>query len=202
LEPRRYRLTTIDRFIEPATTQDDGTFQIERTAEWIKNVGPLELFVSEDRTEDAYALIEPPFDLLRRVNPAYEGIPVVIKRPGPVNIGDVRVQFRYAKVVLNLLAAPPNIGIAETTWADVDLRLRDGNGRCVYEGSIPRLEVEKHLQAHQLNLALLQGRWSIELLFDGRVFAATHVFNTAGIQETFVNVLPTLLSRPCRWPTG
>lgn len=163
----------IDHVLPAASSLFDGFFVIDSDGISLKN---LKLFVSGPVPAGFWSPIrDPPFAAASHL-PGFQGIPIrVLKGAAQVDLGEVVVKLRYAKVIIEL----PKISAGKrtqppTAFPALDLRLLDGKGTVLYSGQVPKSAFDPTFES--IKLALPNGNWKLKLLLSdsGRDIASSH----------------------------
>jgi len=131
---------------------------------------PAILYITSPLPNDAYLPITPPFDRrLKEMSRSFRGTEVRFKKNETIDLGDVRVQVRYMRVLLYLQNpdGEPLIGTREA-WEDVWIRIKDIRQRIISESGLSRKDLRSiHLDQATMPLALPQGVWLVEASLSG-----------------------------------
>jgi hypothetical protein len=142
----------------------DGAFFVDVSGGSLKN---LSLFISEPVPAGFWSpLGEPSLEELSHPQ-IFRGIPIRIRKgTSRLNLGDVAVMNRYARVILDLSKMPleENRSGADASM-QVDLTLFDSRRRVIFSGLLPSQAFDP--SARTVNLALPRGRWILEFRLDG-----------------------------------
>jgi hypothetical protein len=147
----------------------DGTFSIkDSTTVW----RPIQrVYVTGTIPDNSVELLSPPFSLLPRLSdPVFAGLKIIVKENSEVNIGDVPIQVRYFRVVLQLQNRHHEPLLASSTqWQHVWLRLLDSRGRFIVSGNLSHVNIRKavDIARSSVALALPDGSWRIQISATG-----------------------------------
>ena len=114
---------------------------------------------------NTFSFIEPPFsNYLGRYDKSFLGYPVKFGSEKVIDVGDVRVKFRYGDVNLRFLinGRKPSKSEWETLWVTV----KHKSGRTVGEISIGPNALHQNavdLEKSELKLSLPEGTWKVEM---------------------------------------
>jgi hypothetical protein len=151
----------------------DGYFVVDAGGGSLKN---LSLFVSEPIPAGFWSpLNEPSFEELSHPG-IFRSIPIRIRKgQRQVDLGDVVVRNRYAKVILEL----PTTSLGENRSGSndrmqVSLSLLDSRKRVIYSDFLPMAALTSDLGP--VNLALPKGRWTLKFLVyvQGKKISSIH----------------------------
>jgi hypothetical protein len=166
----------------------DGAFVADTAGTSLKN---LSLFISEPIPAGFWSPLNDP-SLEELSHPQiFRGIPIRIRKgERQVDLGDVVVMNRYAKVILDLskIQLGEN-GSGPNDRMQVSLRLLDSRKRVIYSGFLPMAALTSDLGP--VNLVLPKGRWTLKLLVyvQGKKIPSIHEINirefSAPIRLTF-----------------
>ena len=132
---------------------------------------------------------DPPFAAASHL-PGFRGIPIRVRKgAAQVDLGEVVVKLRYAKVIIELPNIPAgNRKEPSTAFPTVDLRLVDGTGTVIYSGRVPKSALDPTFES--IKLALPNGNWKLKLILrdSGRDISSCHsisVKNLSPLRITF-----------------
>lgn len=139
----------------------DGAFFADTAGTSLKN---LSLFISEPIPAGFWSPLNDP-SLEELSHPGiFRSIPIRVRKgESHVDLGDVVVRNRYAKVILDL--PKPSLGENRSGSNDrmqVNLSLLDSRKRIIYSGFLPMAALTSDLGP--VNLVLPMGRWTLKLL--------------------------------------
>ncbi len=183
LEPANFVADGFDRLIESSVTGDDGRFVIKRNKEKGMSTRRWMLYVSLDRTVGTVSFLTPPFDMLRRYDKSFDGRPLEITGKELVNVGDLRVQFFYSKLTVDLSAlkrASASGRGYDLFWNKIYFRILNKKGHLAEESSLSDNDVRAQLGGDDslLNISLPNGAWKIQVLQDNKIIGSSKVFTT------------------------
>ncbi len=151
-----------------------GGFQVGATSTTTKD-GKFEIPFPEPRERILYLyssavrefphghgyLISPPFPYLFSADKYFEGMPVTFGNANAIDVGDILVRYWFNHIHVKLTRAGRRL--SESEWLRLWIRLKDRNGRIVYESSIaPVLGNEVDLDSSELRILLPEGEWSFD----------------------------------------
>ena len=150
----------IDRLYFTFPTDDDGKFRIEQPAR--DDSKPMLLFITGPRPrQKGNTPFSPPFWGLHEADSRFGGLPVLIGSDQAVlDLGDVRVQFYYGTVLLDLVSQD---GVSLVPMLrnlrSLYLRVRSVKGDILSEGSFPNIA----RAGDAVRIILSLGDWHLEL---------------------------------------
>jgi len=160
IEPTVFTAQGFDRFIECVGTSNDGTFHIQKSRNALTEGTQYSLFVYSDTTPDALLPVRPPYDGLRKLEPSFEGIPLKLSTQTLVNLGDVRVKFRYGTTTLKLTWEKAK----RFNWLTTFVKVRTENGNVAVATTLSLKDVRSYVRKSELRVSLPVGNWKIELI--------------------------------------
>lgn len=160
LEPTVPKQQGFDRLIECVGSSKDGTFQIRKPKTELTKGTQYSLFVYSDPTPDALAVVRPPYDGLRTVEPWFEGIPLRLDSDALVNLSDVRVKFRYGTTFLK----PVGEKASSVNWLKTFLQVRTEHGNVAHSSTLSVKNVRRYVTKAGLMVSLPVGNWKVELI--------------------------------------
>lgn len=155
----------IDHILPVGFSLPDGVFFVDHTD--ISFTG-LELFIEERVPKGFWSpLGAAPFDQLSHSN-LFKGLPIRPRKgKGRVDLGDVLVRIRYGKVIVDLQKMlGDQYKTSEETLRFLKVTLRDGQGKIIYDGSLPAVAFDRTVSS--LNLALTKGKWTLAVSLDNQ----------------------------------
>jgi hypothetical protein len=159
-----------DELVEVGRTEADGSFLVEGTA--LSFPERWTLYVTSPIPPGADPLVTPPFLLQKKVLDKLFAFPQFLVRKGEVDVGDVRVRLHRSLLNVKLLTPDNTPAFTEVNdWPPVRLRIRDAKGRVVAEGGLSERAFRKAESSFALSLP--NGKWELEIKYNGRKAQAT-----------------------------
>jgi len=148
-----------------AEADSTGRFRFESVSST-----PAILYITSPLPNDAYLPITPPFGRrLKEMSRSFGGIEVPVTKNETIDLGDVRVQVSYMRVLLYL--QNPNgepLIITRAAWEDVWIRIKDVRKRIISESGLARKDLQSvRLDRGAIQLALPEGTWVVDTSLSG-----------------------------------
>ena len=159
--------TTWEDLIVSTNSDDSGNFSYPTSCPFPN--GKLTLYVSSPISFDNYTPFTPPFTRTKELGERFAGQPVVNRKRGDINLGNVYVQVYFSTVVVRFADEVGNSLIKnKEDWRSVWIRLRSGRRR-VSETSLSQKDIEKAVRVENsaISMSLPEGKWTVEISFDG-----------------------------------
>jgi hypothetical protein len=174
--------TCFEHVLPTARSLADGTFVIDAGA----SLKDLRLFISEPVPTGFWSPLNDP-SLEELSHPKiFRSSPVRVPKGHSmqVDLGDIAVLNRYARVILQLPTIP--LGNARRDSDDsvtADLILLDSRKRTVFSGPLPDAAFDR--TSGSVNLALPRGRWTLKLLLklQGKRMPSIHSISVTKFSE-------------------
>jgi hypothetical protein len=151
-------------------TDGNGTFCINNFVLDFESAGTARLYVMSFCHPDDVMLTAPPFWPVLRKERRFAGKDIVIDGGDLTRVGAVDVQLIYGHVSLKIVDRRHKPLLTQTSdWSPVWIRVRDQNGVRVHESGLSPAQIERsvHLSASEIDLALPQGSWTMEVALEG-----------------------------------
>ena len=138
-------------------TDKDGRFTSLETA---SRPADKALFYISAPPADAYVPVDFMFGRLSYLDSSFAGQTVNFDGKEEVDLGDVRVQAHYSKVLIRVLDAKgAPLAPDASAWQHIMIRVRDSRGDVVQEGGI--IEAAKRKDESAIVVALPEGTWEL-----------------------------------------
>jgi hypothetical protein len=156
--------------ISGTTTEPDGTFCVENFFNDLSKTRPARLYVSSFCRPGGLTLVGAPYWPRLRRDARYSGKRVTVGPGGVTDVGRVDAQVVYGHVSLKILDRRGRPLLTEADdWYPLWIRVRDRQGVTVHESGLSIADVERSvdLKESRINLALPEGRWTLEVALAG-----------------------------------
>lgn len=149
-------------------TETDGKFTLKIYRKKLASAEHF-LWITVDEGRDFLGTLDAPFYFLRKQDISFNGKLVILGKNKKIDIGDVKVQIRYGKAVLDFSSYFTKSKINKDTWDWGDFFINiitAKKAKSVHFSGISQEQIRRYVDktTSKLKISIPEGKWKIEIV--------------------------------------